>query len=611
MRAFPVFALPFAAALVLADDPPPVLPAPTGVVAYAPNQNRVHLSWNDTEGEVQYWIDRWDRIWEEGEEEGEGEWVEEWAAVGTLEADFEVFRALAPSPSSDKQVVKYRIAAVYDGGVSDWVEAEVLKPSGPLDLLFDPDGGEVPEGNEVRAGEVFAIPLEAYNGTPNRFFVRDEADLPPGTVLLNGVVSGKIETPGVYRFHYGVEFDDGEEPGGVARFEQIRFLRVLPAASAAPPVVASPGFFVPVQNVGVRGFVDLVDLFADPGGPRGVCFDTSLGGFTVALYDEATPKTVENFLGYVNRGDYDGSFVHRAAPGFVVQGGGARPYGSSVSPTMWGPVQKRAAVPNEPGISNRRGTIAMAKMGGSPDSATSEWFVSTGAGNPLILDGQNGGFTAFGEVVGTGMSVVDAIQARPKGDYRSVISGNSGVALEAVPVLDPGVAPAVPTAGSFVRVFSVRESPPLDISLVSNSRPAVVSAAVSGMSLFLDSKGGLGTANLLLRATDPDGNHVDFNLPVRIDDFNAPSFRLTSLRSVKPYGTVLARGRAKDDVGLGKWRYRINNKRWMNGGRLRGKSATMKAKMRGFKRGRNLIRIEVIDGRKNSSGILRMRVTFA
>lgn len=139
-----------------------------------------------------------------------------------------------------------------------------------------------------------------------------------------------------------------------------------------------------------------------------VQFQTSLGSFEVNLYDEATPETVANFLAYLEAGAYDDTFIHRSVAGFIVQGGGFT-LGEDNK------VQRINALlspPNEPAYSNVRGTIAMAKLGGDPDSATSQWFLNLGD-NSANLDQQNGGFTVFGEVVADGMDVVDAIGALP------------------------------------------------------------------------------------------------------------------------------------------------------------------------------------------------------
>ena len=141
-------------------------------------------------------------------------------------------------------------------------------------------------------------------------------------------------------------------------------------------------------------------------------FQTVMGEFEVNLYDNATPETVANFLNYVNNGRFTNSVVHRSVPGFVVQGGGftyelALPLND---------IQTFPAVVNEPVYANVRGTIAMAKVGGDPDSATSQWFFNL-ADNTANLDAQNGGFTVFGEVVGNGMDIVDAVAALPDYDF--------------------------------------------------------------------------------------------------------------------------------------------------------------------------------------------------
>ena len=135
---------------------------------------------------------------------------------------------------------------------------------------------------------------------------------------------------------------------------------------------------------------------------------SNLGEFDIRLFNAETPKTVANFLGYVRRGDYNNSIIHRSVPGFVVQGGGFRLKQNSLDAIPSGPM-----VVNEPGLSNVRGTVAMAKLGGNPNSATNQWFINLSDQNPANLDNQNGGFTVFGEVLGNGMAVADAIAALP------------------------------------------------------------------------------------------------------------------------------------------------------------------------------------------------------
>lgn len=135
-----------------------------------------------------------------------------------------------------------------------------------------------------------------------------------------------------------------------------------------------------------------------------VDFQTSQGLIRVNLFDQTTPKTVENFLNYIEEQHYTNSVVHRVAPNFVVQGGGFT-FGGDWPLTR---IETNAAVINEPVYSNVKGTIAMAKQGGDPNSATDQWFFNL-ANNASNLDVQNGGFTVFGQVIGDGMTVIEKI----------------------------------------------------------------------------------------------------------------------------------------------------------------------------------------------------------
>ena len=146
---------------------------------------------------------------------------------------------------------------------------------------------------------------------------------------------------------------------------------------------------------------------------------TTYGDFTVELFDDATPLTVQNFLAYVDRGDFSGSVFHRSVENFVLQAGAYRWLGdcdfTGALPGVNCSAQfitQQAPVVNEPGVSNTVATLAMAKRDGEPDSATSQWFINL-ADNSENLDSQNGGFTAFGKVLGDGLGVANAINDLP------------------------------------------------------------------------------------------------------------------------------------------------------------------------------------------------------
>jgi len=135
---------------------------------------------------------------------------------------------------------------------------------------------------------------------------------------------------------------------------------------------------------------------------------TPLGDIEIELLENDAPNTVANFLNYVNNNRYDKAFIHRSVSGFIIQGGGFTFVdGGALS------VEAFPTVDNEFKISNTRGTVAMAKLGDQPDSASSQWFINIGD-NSANLDGQNGGFTVFARVIGNGMEVVDAISQLPR-----------------------------------------------------------------------------------------------------------------------------------------------------------------------------------------------------
>ncbi len=142
-----------------------------------------------------------------------------------------------------------------------------------------------------------------------------------------------------------------------------------------------------------------------------VDFTTNLGDVVLTLFDDQAPRTVANFLGYATNftvgAGYTNSIFHRLASGFVLQGGGYDVAGGQINTIAAG-----APVVNEFGMSNIKGTVAMAKLGGDPNSATDQFFVNL-ADNGANLDAQNGGFTVFGRVTDASFPVVQAIASLP------------------------------------------------------------------------------------------------------------------------------------------------------------------------------------------------------
>jgi cyclophilin family peptidyl-prolyl cis-trans isomerase len=577
--------------------------APTNVVAYAPSQTQVNLSWVDVATDASYVVQRDD-------DPGEGE---SWVNVATLVPRSEVARI--PVASSAEQTVRYRVAAVKGVDQSGWVVAEVLKPQGNrriarLSPIISPS---IPpfevhvEGVEARAGQVFNFQIDVL-GTD--LFTEFTASNLPSNVTVNpqtGVVSGTIAAEGVYRCFVGIQFD------GTKKFEQVKYIRVRPAPST--PVVATPGFAIPPLDVDEIDTIDIDGVFKDPARDKGVLISTLGESIILALHDKAMPKNVANFLRYVNRSDYSDSYLHRSSPNFIIQGGGARPAFTGAPPVNWANIPVEAAVPNEPGLSNRRGTIAMAKLGGSPDSATSEWFIST-ADNRSNLDFQNGGFSAFGEVVGSGsMGIAQALNNLPTSistSYQSQITNASpslsGVSIESIPVLQ-NPPPATPAANTFVRITSITPVEPVEVTVASITPSNILAAAVFGTELVVQSRGPSGIATLTLRATNVDGNSVTFPVRVEVLDTNIPGIGLTSLKG-KGGTSILVKGRAADDNQLASWRYRINKGAWKTGGSLKGTFAKFSKVVKGFRGGKNVLELRAFDKKGNPSAILTQRFTL-
>ena len=132
-------------------------------------------------------------------------------------------------------------------------------------------------------------------------------------------------------------------------------------------------------------------------------FRTVFGDIEVELYDQDKPVTVQNFIHYVQTGAFRNEFAHRLVPQFVVQGGGFVITNGGTTNAAILQIPAFPAITNEFGVgrrfSNIFGTIAMAKLGGDTNSATSEWFFNLADNSFLDAPDTNDFFVVFGHVV--------------------------------------------------------------------------------------------------------------------------------------------------------------------------------------------------------------------
>jgi peptidyl-prolyl cis-trans isomerase B (cyclophilin B) len=145
-------------------------------------------------------------------------------------------------------------------------------------------------------------------------------------------------------------------------------------------------------------------VFANPEAPK-VRLETDKGAITLELNRAAAPKTVDNFLQYVESGFFSGTIFHRVIKGFMIQGGGLT--ADMAKKKTLSSIQNEA----DNGLSNLRGTVAMARTQ-DPHSATAQFFINTKDNIPLNHTGKTErgwGYCVFGKVV-DGMAVVDAIE---------------------------------------------------------------------------------------------------------------------------------------------------------------------------------------------------------
>ncbi len=290
-------------------------------------------------------------------------------------------------------------------------------------------------------------------------------------------------------------------------------------AANTPPVIktqiSDQTFFA-----GTTTKIILTNAFSDPD-TNAVRFSTVSGVFDLQLFRGQTPITVANFLKYVDQGRFfkidptthhrASSFVHRSVANFVIQGGGFIGTASTVDPTTTTPTQVITfpAIQNEPGISNKRGTIAMAKLDNNPNSATSQWYINLkdNGGAPSNLDTVNGGFTVFGKVIRNGLTTIDKIAAVPR--------FNAGSPFDSLPLLNY-MNPNPIRVANLVSIPDIIQIPPFDfIAFSNNTTVATASIDADKRRIVINAKQA-GSAVVSVRATDFDGAFVTqhFNVTV-------------------------------------------------------------------------------------------------
>lgn len=302
-------------------------------------------------------------------------------------------------------------------------------------------------------------------------------------------------------------------------------VHLRPIYAKGRPIVATPiaAHTLTLGGAGASVVIPLAATFADPDSESAISMtvpgaDGTPGGrsLTIILNDSVTPDTVNNFRYYLNASDgYVNSVFHRLSSGFVLQGGS---YKSGASANAFTSIPKGGSfstgVPNEPGLANIKGTLAMAKLGGNPNSATTDFFFNLN-NNTANLDAQNEGFSVFGRVADPSIATMDALGVLPlppasgnpqAPNYAVTVNGQSTFFTE-LPH-NAVTAPASINSSQLLRINGVTQNVPvLGSHSASSSNTSIVTTSMTGTDLTITGVAP-GTATISLQVTDLDGNQL-------------------------------------------------------------------------------------------------------
>ncbi len=405
--------------------------------------------------------------------------------------------AIAPGTTYNFAVRAYINVTNAAGGTDSW-----LSGASAIATIATKDAITSKTGTSGIPGAAFS---HTFNNSAGAAVTSRTLTPLPSTLTFNsstGALTGTYPPVGVYPLTYTVNFANTWSQ------TQTFYIRVRPAAGA--PVVATT---IPAWTTaaGATRDTNLAGIFTDVEAESAVRVSTTMGNMDFILFDTATPATVTNFKNYLAR--YTDVVFHRSIAGFVIQGGGFRATGTG---SNFNVVVKDPTVVNEPGVANVRGTISMAKLGGNPNSATDEFFVSLGD-NRSNLDFQNGGFTVFGRVAGNGMTVADSISLLPTRTYGLNLDGAStGTSFSDFP-MNAASAPTVMDQSLVVKMNSVTPIPTMTYAISNNSNPAAVSATIVSGQVHLVALAG-GTSTVAVTATDLDNLSTSQNVTVTVTD---------------------------------------------------------------------------------------------
>lgn len=354
-------------------------------------------------------------------------------------------------------------------------------------------------------------PAGAYVGTPN-LTVNTPLNVTNATVRRDRGVLGVA--PGAVSLRQFRNIDR------IAAFPQLPAGSGLTRVNTRPndaPTVNSAIADVSVAQDAADTILDLAGNFTDGNFTNNnsrIRFKTSEGDINLDLFDGTARRTVENFFNYINSNRYDNSIFHRLVNNFVLQGGG---FGLSTNPQTVTTINTDPAITNEFGQQNNRGTIAMAKTPGNPNSATSQFFFNLANNSNLNTD--NGGFTVFGRVASTAdQAVVDRFAG-----YTITNQGGSPQPLSELPLkggAGSGTFPGQTERSRFALINDVqiiKRDEFLTYTVVSNSNATLVTPTIVNNRLTLDyATGQTGTSTVVIRATDRFGASVTDSFVVTV-----------------------------------------------------------------------------------------------